>query len=96
MKLHRLHLANYRCFANLEVILDPTMTVIVAENGQGKSALLDAVRVGLWPYINGFDLARSATFNDPANGIAIGDVRQERLADGKIGRQLPSAIRAGL
>jgi hypothetical protein len=66
MKLESLILENYRCFERLELPLHPKMTVLVAENGQGKSTLLDGIRVGLCAYVHSFDLANNA---DLANGI---------------------------
>ena len=74
MKLNLLRLKNFRCYADLEISLHSQLTVLVAENGQGKSTLLDAVRIALWPYVSSFDLS-STGYNDPANSIAIGDAR---------------------
>lgn len=91
MKLETLALQNFRCFDQVEVELHPCVTVLVAENGQGKSTLLDAIRIALWPYVSSFDLARN-TFNDPGNGIAIDDVRLLKLDSGDMARQLPSRV----
>lgn len=91
MRLDRLRLKNFRCFAELELPLHERLTVLVAENGQGKSTLLDAVRIALWPFVGSFDLARNA-FNDPGNSIAIDDVRVLRMPDGDMARQLPAAV----
>ncbi|NOU01077.1 MAG: AAA family ATPase [Gallionella sp.] len=91
MKLNRLLLENYRCFDHLELPLHPQMTVLVAENGQGKSTLLDALRVALWPYVHCFDLASSG-FADPANGIGVDDVRLVKNAAGDMARQLPCKV----
>ncbi len=93
MKLDRLVLENFRCFEKLELDLHPNMTVLVAENGQGKSTLLDAVRISLWPYVHNFDLASSG-FNDPANAIGIDDVRLLKKNAGDMVRQLPCKISA--
>ncbi len=89
MKLDSLVLENYRCFERLELPLHPNMTVLVAENGQGKSTLLDGIRVGLWAYVHSFDLANNA---DLANGIGIDDVRLAKRGDGDMVRQLPCRI----
>jgi predicted ATP-binding protein involved in virulence len=91
MKLTKLRLENFRCFAELELEFHPQLTVLVAENGQGKSTLLDAVRIALWPFVSSFDLARNAS-SDPGNAIAIDDVRRLRLATGDMARQLPARI----
>ncbi len=91
MRLRKLQLENFRCFDQLEVELHPQLTVLVAENGQGKSTVLDAVRIALWPYVSSFDLAKNA-FSDPGNGIAIDDVRLLKLGSGDMARQLPARI----
>lgn len=92
MKLNKVDVRNYRCFASVSLSLHPQMTVIVAENGQGKSTLLDAIRVGLWPFISSFDLAKASGYSDPQNGIAVADVR--RVMESSVGmkRQLPTII----
>lgn len=91
MKLDSLVLENYRCFERLELPFHPNMTVLVSENGQGKSTLLDAIRVALWPYVHSFDIASSG-FNDPANAISIDDVRLVKKGVGDMVRQLPCRI----
>jgi predicted ATP-binding protein involved in virulence len=91
VKLETLQLENFRCFARLELKLHKKLTVLVAENGQGKSTLLDAIRIALWPYVSSFDLARNA-FNDPGNAIAIDDVRLLRMESEDMVRQLPTRI----
>lgn len=55
MKIKRLTLHNYRCYDKLEINLDPDITVLVGRNGQGKTAVLDAIAVAFGPYIGGFD-----------------------------------------
>ncbi|MCY0966637.1 AAA family ATPase [Parathalassolituus penaei] len=91
MKLERLNLENFRCFQRAELELDPQLTVLVAENGQGKSSVLDAIRIGLWSFVSCFDIARNAKA-DPANGISIADVRMVRMAHGNMARQLPATV----
>jgi predicted ATP-binding protein involved in virulence len=91
MKLKNLQITNFRCFEFLSMDLDEQLTVLVAKNGQGKSSLLDAVRIGLWPFVSGFDLARNLA-NDSANNISVDDVRVLKMLDGQMARQLPSEI----
>jgi len=78
MKLKSVQINNFRCFDSLSIDLDQQLTVLVAKNGQGKSAVLDTIRIGLWPFVSGFDLAHTS-FNDPANAIGIDDVRMLRI-----------------
>ncbi|MBK5964234.1 hypothetical protein CCR95_09080 [Thiocystis minor] len=71
MKLTRLSLTNYRCFDTLTIALDESLTVLVAPNGQGKSAILDAIRIALWPYVSAFDVVSGT---QSGTGIEIDDV----------------------
>jgi predicted ATP-binding protein involved in virulence len=43
----RLELSNYRRFESLVCDFEPDLTVLVAENGGGKTALLDTVDMDL-------------------------------------------------
>ncbi len=90
MKLESISLKNFRCYKEIKLILHQQMTVLVANNGHGKTACLDAIRIGLSPYISSFQLARTG-FADPANTITVNDVLLLKV--GKLmARQLPSEI----
>lgn len=45
--LQEVYLANYRCFGELTLALEEDVTVLFAENGGGKTALLTALATGL-------------------------------------------------
>jgi len=51
MHLKQIELKNFRCFDSLEVDLHPRLTVFVAENGGGKTSVLDAIAAGLSPLL---------------------------------------------
>ena len=51
MYLKKVTLKNFRCFEDLEIALHPRLTVLVAENGGGKTAILDAIAIGLSPLL---------------------------------------------
>lgn len=51
LRIDRLRLENFRCFAACDLNLHPTLTVLVAENAQGKTALLDALRLSLQEFV---------------------------------------------
>jgi predicted ATP-binding protein involved in virulence len=91
MKLKNLQITNFRCFESLSIDLDEQLTVLVAKNGQGKSSVLDAIRIGLWPFVKGFDLARNPA-SDKRNSIIIDDVRVVPKPDRQMVRQLPCKI----
>lgn len=75
MKIEEIIIKNFRCFEQLEVTFHSQMTVLIAANGGGKTSILDAVRIAVWPFVKGFDLGsqtgKSAT-------IQIDDVRLEK------------------
>ena len=89
MKIERITIQNFRCFENVQLAFDRQLTVIVALNGQGKSSLLDAIKIALWPYLAGFDLG-SMTLD--TTGIQIDDVFREKLAAHQMEWRLPCVI----
>jgi len=102
MKVNKLTLKNFRCYEELTIELNSRLTVLVAANGEGKTSILDALRIVFWPFVSQFDLARTA-YSDPANGIQIDDVRATIAGDwprglsasgmvDEIARQLPCSI----
>lgn len=54
MKLKKLTLQNFRCYDNVEIEFEDKLTVIVGENGKGKSAVFDGIAISLAPYIEAF------------------------------------------
>lgn len=90
MKIENVTLKNFRCFTDITISLHPNLTILVAENGKGKTSILDAIRIGLWSYVGGFDLAKTG-YNDPANSITLDDVKWNK-SDITQARQLPSSI----
>jgi predicted ATP-binding protein involved in virulence len=91
MHLKQLRIDNYRCFESLQIDFHPQLTVLTAPNGGGKTTVLDAARVALWPFVKGFDLGSQA--GKSAN-IQIQDVRLAQQPDGGMEPQLPSLIEA--
>lgn len=91
MRLDKLRVQNYRCFGEFEIDFDPHLTILIASNGGGKTTILDAARVALWPFVKGFDLgnqtSKSAT-------IQIEDVRRAQLSNANMESKTPSAIGA--
>ncbi len=54
MKLKKLELTNSSCFESLSIEMDKQLTVLIAPNGAGKTALLDAIALGLGPFVSRF------------------------------------------
>ncbi len=91
MHLKQLTLSNYRCFKSLKIDFHPELTVLIAPNGSGKTTVLDAARVALWPFVKGFDLGSQT---GKGATIQIPDVRLAPQRDGNMEPQLPSRIEA--
>jgi predicted ATP-binding protein involved in virulence len=52
IRLDGLRLNNFRCFEDCTIEFRPDLTVLVARNGQGKTALLDAVALALGLFVD--------------------------------------------
>jgi predicted ATP-binding protein involved in virulence len=57
MHLRQVTLNNFRCFDHLTVDLHPRLTVLVAENGGGKTSVLDGIAIGLTPILKALSSA---------------------------------------
>ena len=79
---------NFRCFADCDLDLHPELTVLVAENGRGKTAVLDAIGIALGPYIDVLAGAKQA------RRLSLADVRLVRGQDGVMRPSLPTAFTA--
>ena len=64
MKLERLELTNFRCFDTLSIDFDERLTVLVAPNGQGKSAVLDAISVALGAFLTALPEVKGINFKE--------------------------------
>jgi len=65
------------------------VTLIVGKNSAGKTTVLDAMKVALWPYISGYDLGSTTS---TVSSIQIADVRLEKEESGKMEYRLNSSI----
>lgn len=69
LRVDTLQLSNFRCFREATLNLHPRLTVIVADNGMGKTALLDALATGIAEFVDALLGVRHS------RGILPGDVR---------------------
>jgi predicted ATP-binding protein involved in virulence len=68
MHLKKITIQNFRCFEHLELELHPRLNVLVAENGGGKTAILDAIAIGLSPILD-----KLSTATQRLKGIKFAD-----------------------
>ncbi|MCA3175427.1 MAG: AAA family ATPase [Burkholderiales bacterium] len=107
MKLERMHLYNFRCFNDLTVDFGKRLTVIIADNGAGKTALLDAIAIGFGRYLTKLPGISGRAIKDTDLRVAAGERRESfmmlsweaRTRDDKLlvwtgGRKRDSAVSA--
>ena len=70
MRVNKVNLINYRCFKDLSFELHDNFTVLVGNNGSGKSTILDGIALGLASFFVGME-------GDSPKGIDKSDVRLE-------------------
>jgi predicted ATP-binding protein involved in virulence len=91
MKLTEITIENYRCFERLNISFHPEVTVLIAPNAAGKTTIIDAARIAMWPLVKAFDLGsqtgKSAT-------IQIEDVRLTRRDQNNMEAVIPSIVDA--
>jgi len=88
LRLDRLSLTNFRCFAHCEVEFHRSLTVLVAENGSGKTALLDAAGAALSVFVNAIFAPETV------RRIERGDVRLIPDQDRRMSPCLPTEYEA--
>ena len=82
-RIDLLSFENFRCFSELEVLLHPKLTVIVAQNGGGKTSVLDAACLGWDLFLQGIE------FKEVVIGIPDADIRRIRTRDGAMIPSVP-------
>jgi predicted ATP-binding protein involved in virulence len=80
MLIRTLHLRDFRCFADLEMDFHEQLTVLVAPNGQGKTAILEAISIALGTFVGAFDLGKAKHIErtDARYGIRKGLQAEQR------------------
>jgi predicted ATP-binding protein involved in virulence len=86
--LQALELENFRCFGDFAVEFGQDLTVLVAENGQGKTAVLDAVATSLQLF------ADELGGQSGAHVLSRSDIRLVRSPEAKMVPVLPMGLGA--
>jgi predicted ATP-binding protein involved in virulence len=87
--LQSVEIKNYRCFRNIVIDLDENLTVLIARNGAGKTAVLDAVATALGTFVGSFHTGKGTPIinSDVRLLLTNPDLREME-------RQYPAAISA--
>lgn len=91
MRIDRLELRNFKKFAALELDLHPRFTLLIGENGAGKTSVLDAIAVALGVWLVE---PPDSTLINSRRGIDPGDIRLEGRHHGD--RELFSEANGGV
>jgi predicted ATP-binding protein involved in virulence len=54
MKINKLRLTNFRCFEEYELTFADRFTLLIGDNGSGKTAVLDALSLAISEFLKGF------------------------------------------
>ena len=67
MKIKELYLKNFRCFEETKIDFDEDYTIFVGINGAGKSSILNAIQIMLYPImeVSQYDIRNAGTTNYP-------------------------------
>jgi predicted ATP-binding protein involved in virulence len=87
-RLDSLSLSNFRCFSNFSIQFDEKLTVIVAPNAGGKTAVLDAVAVSLRLLVDTLQTKAGSL------GFAPGDIRLQLSSERSMEPMLPTRFDA--
>jgi predicted ATP-binding protein involved in virulence len=93
MRIDRLEIKNFKKFSDFTIDLHPQFTLLVGDNGTGKTTILDALAIaaGIW-LVNSPD----TTLNNSRRNILPSEIRLEAIKNGVIQlvEQKPVQIRA--
>ena len=80
MKINKLELLNFRCFKEYKLVLSDHFTLLIGDNGSGKTAVLDALAYTISEFLEGFP--RVLKPND-LRLICPDDIRYESISMGQ-------------
>ena len=79
MYVSKIRMKNFRCYTDFTMHFNPGVTVIVAENGKGKTAILDCLAITMAPYLAAFPGIKTRNFqpNDVRMVLDTAESRNE-------------------
>ncbi len=79
MHVSKIRMRNFRCYTDFTMEFSPNLTVIVAENGKGKTAILDGLAIAMAPYLAAFSGIRTRNIqsNDVRMVLEVATSRKE-------------------
>lgn len=77
MKIQKLHLQNFRCYHENTISFEPDLTVLIADNGTGKTSILDALAKGFGSLYKGFPGVKTSDLSSLDITISKGERQQD-------------------
>lgn len=101
MQIKALHLKNFRCFSDLSVNFSVPYTVLIGNNGAGKTSILQALQILLDTFVtpiqfNMVDSVFNMNLNTPEMRITTSDVKLKAKLNGSVfynEPQYPSSLK---
>ena len=75
LRIDQLTLSNFRCFTDCTLDLNPILTVLVADNAQGKTALLNAICIALDVFVAAIGHSKQC------HGFERSDIHRTRVGE---------------
>lgn len=94
LRLTKLEMSNFRCFRkmNKPIEFDPNLTVIVAKNGCGKTAVLDALRISLGTFSKGLNRWSQASIRTRDASLTLLRARAGKGSDFPVSIQVDGIV----
>ena len=94
MYVSKIRMQNFRCYADFTMQFSPKVTVIVAENGKGKTAILDGLAITMAPYLAAFPGIKARNFqpNDVRMVVDVPQTQKDELQIKRMKYLLPVVL----
>ena len=94
MYVSKIRMQNFRCYTDFTMQFSPKVTVIVAENGRGKTAILDGLAITMAPYLAAFPGIKARNFqpNDVRMVVDVPQTQKDELQIKRMKYLLPVVL----
>ena len=94
MYVSKIRMQNFRCYTDFTMQFSPKVTVIVAENGKGKTAILDGLAITMAPYLAAFPGIKARNFqpNDVRMVVDVPQTQKDELQIKRMKYLLPVVL----
>ncbi len=94
MKINRIHIKNYRSIDTITLSFPSQFTVLIGDNGTGKTTILDALSIAMGGFLLGLEKQYLSPQTNTPRTIVLDDIRRVAFGRKEIVDQLPVSIEA--